>query len=403
VDPARLWAERKRAKAELLAEVRSSLTHSFQRRSDSPKLLARLLDRIPDDALVVGFARRFAPYKRATLLFQDLERLERLVNDPERPVLFLFSGKSHPADENGKALVRQVVEATRREGLLGRVVFLEDYDMHLARALVQGVDVWLNNPIRPLEASGTSGMKVAANGGLNLSVLDGWWIEGCDGRNGWAIGGEQVYEDQALQDQLDNEHLMQTLEEQVVPLFHERDEDGLPRGWIERMRHDLATLPRVFNTDRMVAEYRDRAYLPMTGFKDCLVAAGFQGARALAEDHRRVRKALEQVEIREARVAEAAQLCTGDQLVAELDLFLGTLDVHDLSIELLVGALDGEGELKDPRAVELEPVGPVDAGVVTYRGSVSLDTSGRWGYGLRYRPRRHFALDSTLERLATWV
>ncbi|MEO0649782.1 MAG: alpha-glucan family phosphorylase, partial [Planctomycetota bacterium] len=403
LDAKQLWAERQCAKAELMAEVRTHLSSSFRRRSDSPKLLARLLDRLPEDALVIGFARRFAPYKRATLLFQDLERLERLVNDEQRPLLFLFSGKSHPADENGKALVQQVVEATRREALLGRVVFLEDYDMHIARALVQGVDVWLNNPIRPLEASGTSGMKVAANGGLNLSVLDGWWIEGYDGKNGWAIGGGQVYDDPALQDQLDNEHLMQTLEEQLVPLFFDREADGMPTQWLERVRRDLATIPRVFNTDRMVEEYRDRAYAPLATFKDCLVVNGFQGARAMAAEHRRVVKGLPEVKIREARVADASRLRTGDQLTAEVDLELGSLEAHDLLVELVVGTIGESGQLEDPRRVELRPTGTPINGVVTVRGAAPLDVSGRWGYGVRYRPRRHFDLDTSLRRLGTWI
>jgi phosphorylase/glycogen(starch) synthase len=403
LDPAALWAERRAAKAELLGRVRDSLETSFKRRGDSPKLLNRLLERLPGDGLVVGFARRFAPYKRASLLLQDIERLARLVNNPGRPVLFLFSGKAHPADEDGKALVRQVVEATRRADLLGRLVFLEDYDMHLARYLVQGVDVWLNNPIRPLEASGTSGMKVAANGGLNLSVLDGWWIEGHDGKNGWAIGRDRVYEDQALQDQLDNEHLLGLLEEQVVPLFFERDAGGIPQAWIERVQHDLATLPTRFNTDRMVAEYRDRAYLPMASFRDCLVAGGYKGARALAEQHRRIEKAFGQVQIREARVADAVQLETGDSLVAEVDLFVGSLGVEELQVELVIGSLDARGRMTDPEAVELRPTGPAVDGVVTLRGSARLDMSGRWSYGLRYRPRRYFALDGTLERWGTWI
>jgi phosphorylase/glycogen(starch) synthase len=403
LDDGALWSERRRAKAELLAEVRHSLATKFTARSDSPKLLARLLDRLPDDGLVIGFARRFAPYKRATLLFQDLERLQRLLSNPARPVLFLFSGKAHPADAAGKELVRKVVELSRKEPLLGRVVFLEDYDMELARVLVQGVDVWLNNPIRPLEASGTSGMKVAANGGLNLSVLDGWWIEACDGRNGWAIGGGRVFDDQALQDQLDNEHLLQLLEEQVVPLFFERDARGLPRGWLDRVRHDLHTIPEVFNTDRMVSEYRDRAYVPLARFRTRLCADGFSGARSLAAEHRRLTKGFDELRIQGVRIGALDKLRTGDPLDAEVDLSLGSLQPADVVVELVVGYRAGERDLRTPRIVELEPLGPPKDGVLHLRGAHFLESSGRWAYGVRVRPRPRFGLDVALRGKAIWA
>jgi starch phosphorylase len=205
-----------------MAEMRTRLSRTFVVRGDSPALLARLLDGLDEEALWIGFARRFAPYKRATLLFQDPARLAKLLSDPAKPVRVVFAGKAHPNDGIGKELVKRIFELTREERFQGKVFFLEDYDVALARALVQGADVWLNTPVRWLEASGTSGMKAAANGTLNLSIGDGWWPEAFDGENGWQLGGSE-YKDQALLDQFDASHLYGTPAEEVIPLYFERD------------------------------------------------------------------------------------------------------------------------------------------------------------------------------------
>jgi len=213
------------------------------------------------EALTIGFARRFAIYKRATLLFHDLERLKRIIHDPYRPVQFIFAGKAHPADEAGKHLIQQVYNLAKDPAMGGRIAFIENYDMHIARYLVQGVDVWLNTPRKPHEASGTSGQKAAINGVPNLSVLDGWWVEGYNGANGWAI--EPLEEgDEAAQDTHDAEILYRLLEEEVVPLFYKPDSDGVPRGWIRVMKEAVRTAAPTFCTRRMVKEYTERFYIP---------------------------------------------------------------------------------------------------------------------------------------------
>jgi starch phosphorylase len=214
------------------------------------------------EALTIGFARRFATYKRAGLLFSDSSRLMRLLSDPERPVQMVFAGKAHPADDGGKDLISRVVAFTREPAASGRIVFLDDYDIGLARLLVQGVDVWLNNPRRPLEASGTSGMKAAMNGGVNCSVLDGWWAEAYSPDVGFAIGGDTVAASESEQDNEDALALFDVLERKVVPAFYERDERGLPLGWLALMRNSIARLGARFNTDRMLMEYVDELYLP---------------------------------------------------------------------------------------------------------------------------------------------
>lgn len=402
LDEQRFWEERAHAKRDLLVAAAHSLQQSFQARQDSPKVLARMLDGLRTDALVIGFARRFAPYKRATLLFKDPARLEALLSNEERPVLFLFSGKAHPADGHGKELVRQIAQASRSDNLVGKVIFLENYDIGLARKLVQGVDVWLNNPIRPLEASGTSGMKVAANGGLNLSVLDGWWIEGYDGQNGWAIGGPRVYADQELQDQLDNEHLMQLLEDEVVPSYFTRDNRGLPTAWMERVRNNLATLPKFFNTDRMVSEYAERAYGPLASSWRELGASRQSGARRLAARHERLRRAFESLSLRAARIGDLSRLKSGDTIEVEVDLHLGGLQPDEVLVELVLGHHSNGAGLANMSAVRLQPRGDDTDGVQTYTGRHTVELSGAYGYGIRARFPETSPFDLTLRNLVRW-
>jgi starch phosphorylase len=219
------------------------------------------------DVLTIGFARRFATYKRAPLLFRDLGWAIRVLTDKERPVQIIFAGKAHPRDEAGKHYIQEIINIARRVDLFGRVVFIEDYDINVARYLVSGADVWLNTPRRPMEACGTSGMKAIMHGGLNLSTMDGWWREAFDGHNGWKIGEDTTASTDQLQDDLDAASLRAVLENQVIPLYYDRGKDNIPHNWLKRMRHAMTSLIPIFNTDRMVAEYTKNYYLPQTGKK----------------------------------------------------------------------------------------------------------------------------------------
>src|SRR5262245_35073270 len=262
IPDAELWRTHERRRERLVAFARSRLKAQLKRRGSPPSEVEAAEEVLDPDALTLGFARRFATYKRGDLLFRNLERLSALLNNKDRPVQIIFSGKAHPKDQGGKELIARVVQFARKLEFRRRVVFLEDYDMNVARYLVQGVDVWLNNPRRPLEASGTSGMKVCPNGGLNLSILDGWWCEGYDGDNGWAIGAGEEYTDLHYQDDVESRALVDLVEQDLVPLFYNRGSDGLPRGWIRRMKRCIMTLVPVFNTNRMVEEYTERCYIP---------------------------------------------------------------------------------------------------------------------------------------------
>ena len=265
VDDGELWETHLHLKSRLLDFVRLRTVEQAERRGESPEMLQRLGRVLSPDALTIGFARRFATYKRADLILADIEKLTSMVNDPKRPVQFIFAGKAHPRDEPGKRMLQQIAKLMRHLEFADKFVFVEDYDINVGRHFVQGVDVWLNNPRRPLEASGTSGQKVVLNGGLNLSVLDGWWAEAYDGLNGFAIGTGRTHTNMSIHDSRDGEDLYRVLREEVIPLYYDRDRDGLPRGWIKRMKRTIRTLGWRFNANRMVMDYTLQCYVPAAG------------------------------------------------------------------------------------------------------------------------------------------
>ena len=260
-----LWDAHLRQKRELALFARGRLRRQFARHGESPTVLAELETALDPDVLTIGFARRFATYKRAGLLFTDIDRLAGMLWDADRPIQIVFAGKAHPADRPGQRVIQEIFQLSRSPKLRGRVFILENYNMRVARFLVQGVDAWLNNPRRPLEASGTSGMKAAKNGVPNLSVLDGWWDEGFDDDNGWAVGGREIDPDEAAQDWRDSQDLYRLLEEDIVPRYYERDANGLPKRWLSVMRRAMGTSLWRFSTTRMLHEYVERLYLPAAG------------------------------------------------------------------------------------------------------------------------------------------
>jgi starch phosphorylase len=269
VDPGELWETHHALKNLLLSFVRRRVSRQCRRRGESDETVEAARNMLDPNVLTIGFARRFATYKRADLLLSDIERLYELVSDPRRPVQMIFAGKAHPADEPGKQLIKRIANLRHDPRLAGRVAFIEDYDINVCRHLVQGVDVWLNTPRRPLEASGTSGEKVVLNGGLNLSVLDGWWAEAYDGTNGFAIGKGTSHVSDEINDRRDAADLYRVLEEQVIPLYYDHDVDGLPRQWVKRMMNSISSLAWRFSAHRMVMDYVQSAYLPAAGGLSC--------------------------------------------------------------------------------------------------------------------------------------
>jgi starch phosphorylase len=269
VDLGELWETHYSLKNMLLQFVRRRVSRQCRRRGESDDAVERARSLLDPNVLTIGFARRFATYKRADLVLSDLDRFARLVNDPQRPVQFIFAGKAHPADEPGKRLIKRIANLRHDPRFANRVVFVEDYDVNVCRHMIQGVDVWLNNPRRPLEASGTSGQKAVLNGGLNLSVLDGWWAEAYDGTNGFAIGRGHTHVSEEMGDRRDAADLYRVLEERVIPLFYDRDSDGLPRHWIQMMMNSISSLAWRFSAHRMVMDYATACYVPAAGGLSC--------------------------------------------------------------------------------------------------------------------------------------
>jgi len=391
-----LWAARRRMRSALVGRVAADLREAFASRGDSRELLKRTLEGLTSDALHVGFARRFATYKRADLVMTDRGRLRAILSDERRPVRLFVAGKAHPKDREAKELVAKLARLARSDDFVGRIFVLENYDVGLARTLVQGVDVWLNNPRPPLEASGTSGMKAAANGALNLSVGDGWWLEGHDGENGWLVGDERGASPDAVRDEADAASLYRLLEEEVVPLFFRRGDDGVPRGWLARVRRSLATIPPVFDAARMVKEYRRRAYEPLAARFDELRADGHALLRK--ETARGSRFA---ADVRAARIVEcsvAGEAVLGRPTSVRVDVALGRLRAEDVAVEFVVGSRDG-GELRHVSVVALTPEPATEAAPRRFVGSFTAEVPGPLGFFVRVRPRR----PPSLHEPAVWA
>jgi starch phosphorylase len=395
IPDAELWRTHERRRERLVGFARMRLKRQLQSRNALPAEIGRADEVLDPDALTIGFARRFATYKRGTLVFRDLERLTAILTAKDRPVQFLFAGKAHPHDQEGKKLIQEVLQLARRPDLRRRIVFLEDYDINVARYLVQGVDVWLNNPRRPEEASGTSGMKVALNGGLNLSILDGWWVEGYEGDNGWSIGNGEEYTDLVYQDEVESRSILDHLEQEVVPLFYTRGSDGVPRGWVKRMKRSIATLAPVFNTGRMVAEYTILSYLPSAARFTKLSADGLAAAKTLAGWRRDLALGWPQVRVLGVEGAGPEGLHVGGNLAVTAQVQLGKLSPDDVQVQLFHGLVDNMGEIPKPHTVTMAPSSNGD-GAWKFTGTIACRASGQHGYAVRVLPK-HADLTNAFE------
>jgi starch phosphorylase len=381
-----LWRTQRRQREQLVTFVRRHLRAQAEQRGAGPAELAAADDALDPDALTLGFARRFATYKRATLFFHDLERLARILADRERPVQILFAGKAHPRDDGGKELIRKVVQLSRTPELRGKVAFLEDYDMRVARALVGGVDLWLNTPRRPLEASGTSGMKAAANGAINLSVLDGWWCEGFAPESGWAIGRGEEQKDPDRQDEADARDLYELLEREVVPLFYDRDRNGMPRGWLSRMRSSIRRICPVFNTNRMVEEYTRSVYLPASERWLRFSAEGMRDVRTLSAWREEVGRKWGEVRVLRVMPRGASEVQVGAPLEIEAEVHLGALSPADVAVDLCYGPLGGRHDFEEGEVAPMLHKTDLGEGRHLFTGTLRSQDTGEHGYAVRVLP-----------------
>ena len=387
-----LWRTHERRRERLVSYARRRVRDQRIRRAAPQAEIDAAAEVLDPDALTIGFARRFATYKRATLILRDMDRLRKILTNADRPVQFIFAGKAHPADDAGKELIRKITEVSR-DPMLGRhVVFLEDYDMAVARALVQGVDVWLNTPLRPLEASGTSGMKATANAVLNLSVPDGWWDEVWnDPRNsrlmGWAIGKGEEYSDRNYQDQVEAEALYDLLERDVIPGYYDhRGADRIPRKWVERMKADVASLCHFVNTHRMVRDYVEGYYDKAHSQFRSLERDNALRVRELTAALQRIRNEWRDVWVGEVEEGPADSISVASSMRVRAKVHLGRLTPKDVTVELYAGQVNMNGDLVDGHAIVMQPEGqPVD-GTYDYSVETAIARSGLHGFTVRVRP-----------------
>jgi starch phosphorylase len=402
IPDAELWRTHERRRERLVVFARNRLKMQLRRRGAPPAEIAKADEALDPEALTIAFARRFATYKRGNLLFKNLDRLTQIINHKDRPVQLIFAGKAHPRDHGGKELIAEIVHVARRPEFRRRIVFLEDYDINVARYLVQGADVWLNNPRRPLEASGTSGMKAAANGVLNLSVLDGWWAEGYQQDNGWAIGAGEEYTDLTYQDEVESRAIYDLLEQEIVPLFYTRGDDGVPRGWLRMVKRSLRTICPVFNTNRMLQEYMEVAYWPSFQRFVALTANDTRAARELAAWRKQVEKGWPQVRVEavEARGGEAVSV--GGELEVQARVHLGPLSPEDVEVQLFHGPVDSLGEIAVPRTVPMSRNAVLDNGTFVFTGAIPCRSSGQHGYAVRILPRHPALVNPYSTGLIVW-
>ena len=402
-----LWRSHERRRERLVSFARRRLRLQLKRRGASQAEIDAADEVLDPDTLTIGFARRFATYKRATLLLRDVGRLERILNRANRPVQILYAGKAHPRDDEGKALIQRVVKLAQQPNFRRRLVFLEDYDMAVSRYLVQGSDIWLNTPLRPLEASGTSGMKSMANGALNFSTLDGWWDEAWEAAGvanafiGWAIGQGENYDNADYQDQVESEALYDLLEQDIVPTFYERSADGLPRRWIHHMKSSIATL-YTFNTQRMVREYTSDFYVTSHARSQQLLAGGAARARELAAWNLRMRAHWSEVRVEAVDEAAGEGLTVGSEFRVRARVRLGAIGPDEVAVELYLGRVGADDEMTDAVALPMQPVGGSD-GVWTFEAkTVPCRRSGLYGYTVRVLPFHADECRSFLPGLIAW-
>ena len=356
-----LWRERMALKTRLIDHIRKRFSDPTQVRLESPRQMVQVVESIKPDVLTIGFARRFATYKRAYLLFTNLDRLSAIVNNKEHPVQFIFAGKAHPNDKPGQDLIKRIVEVSAMPQFVGKILFLQNYDMELARRMVQGVDVWLNTPTRPLEASGTSGEKCVMNGVMQFSVLDGWWVEGYKEGAGWCLPMERTYADQGYQDELDAEMIYNTIEEQIVPLYYDRAKDGIPHKWVASVKRCIADIASNFTTNRMLIDYEERFYNKLAARKEMMLADNYMLARRIAAWKRKVSAAWDSVKILDVKRAEieSEAIFVGSKYRFEITLDLANLSKEDIGAELVVAKQIEAGRganVVETRQLELQSV-----------------------------------------------
>ncbi len=383
-----IWDLRSKNRKNLLKYIENRLLQNLSRRQETPRKIYQLMEAVNEDALTIGFARRFATYKRAHLLFNDLERLSRIVNDPERPVQFIYAGKAHPADKAGQELIKHILEVSRRKEFRGKIIFLEDYDMELGRELVKGVDIWLNTPTRPQEASGTSGQKAALNGVMNFSVLDGWWAEGYTEEAGWQLKEEKTFENQEFQNELDAETIYNTLETEITPMFYDQNEKGIPAEWVRWIKNNIARIAPHYTNKRMMDDYFEQYYNELFQSSERFRQDDFKLARAMVYWKNKVLRAWDTIQVVDKKLLSNSgkELKLGDLFLAELTLEVNDIKDSDFGVEVVFSRKSPGGDREMVSVYEMEKV-KSKGSQVTFKCEVPAQRTGDFNYAFRVFPK----------------
>lgn len=397
-----LWKAQERLKERLIAFVRNKSKESLIRKNVSSKEIEEADNLLSADSLTIGFARRFATYKRAYLLFKDLERLKKILSNASMPVQFIFAGKAHPADKEGKQLIANIIHIARMEGLKNRILFLEDYDMESARYLVQGVDVWLNTPKRPMEACGTSGMKAAINGGINLSIPDGWWDEAYPADIGWTIGRGENYSDTEYQDFVESKALYDILEDSLIPAYFSRRVDNIPREWVSKMRQSMMYTLTNFNSERMISEYVSKYYNEGSRYYKSLVENDFENLKSYCKWLEKVKTQWPHVHVEKFSHKENGEYCHAEEVIEfQAEVIPGSLNAEDVKVTLYFGKEDSRGKIINFRSLDMK-YEQSHGGKLYYSGNTTLETGGIVKYSVRIIPDHPFMARTINPELVTW-
>jgi len=398
-----LWRTHERRRERLVGFARRRLEAQLLRRGATKTEVKQAQEVLDPEVLTIGFARRFATYKRGGLLFHNVERLTEILCNDKHPVQLIFAGKAHPRDTEGKDVIRRIIHVARDERLRRKIVFLEDYDLNVGRYLVQGADIWLNTPRRPLEASGTSGMKVACNGGLNISILDGWWDEAFKIENGWAVGAGEEYDDPNYQDQVESQSIYDALEKEIVPNFYDRGPDGLPRNWIARMKASMTDICSQFNTHRMVRDYTEQSYIPADTRLKIFTAQSMERAVSLAHWKEKMSKTWPKIRIVNVESTSPDELEVGANLQVRASVRLGDISPDDVDVQLYTGPVDGQTNIRNAQNITMACAHSNGQGIHLYTGSIPCTSSGLHGYSLRVLPKNPDMVNPYQLGLIVWA
>ncbi len=399
----KLWSEHLKRKEKLLNLVKENVTNRMRANEVSYEEINEIVSKLNPNALTIGFARRFATYKRATLIFRDLERITQILNDENRPVQLIFAGKAHPADKEGQDLIRYIHEISMKPQFKGKIFVLENYNIGIARYLVSGVDVWLNNPRRPMEASGTSGQKASVNGVINFSVLDGWWAEGYDSKNGWTIGTNDEYESYEIQDDADSTSIYNVLEKKIIPTYYDKDKNGISSKWLRIMKNSIISTGGRYSTSRMVSDYTDKLYMPLINLTDKYYK-DLSNVADLNEWKSKMLINWDKIKIEQINNLDNISIDAGNKIEVNCKVTLPDISAENITVEVYAGRITENGRIED---IVVIPMDLAEANDETreylYKAKLELSTGGSYGYTFRVMPRHNMILDPENLNLIKWI